>query len=153
MSDPTPTPPVTPPSTTAEPAGSKRLGNLADLLQSQPHPSPTDLATARRHAEAALAIQQTLNPAATQIWKTYPLLAQISDKQGQADSARTYRQQARQAKAAFAGLDAGGDADFLNAKLATGRYYMARQLPATAMHLARIESGADPVMALAAEAF
>jgi alkylation response protein AidB-like acyl-CoA dehydrogenase len=60
---------------------------------------------------------------------------------------------ARMAKAAYAGLDAGGDADFLNAKIATGRYYMARQLPATAMHLARIESGADPVMALAAEAF
>ena len=60
---------------------------------------------------------------------------------------------AKMAKAALAGLDAGGDADFLNAKLATGRYYMARQLPATALHLARIESGADPVMALAAEAF
>ena len=60
---------------------------------------------------------------------------------------------AKMAKAAFAGLDAGGDADFLNAKLATGRYYMARQLPATALHLARIETGADPVMALAAEAF
>ncbi len=60
---------------------------------------------------------------------------------------------AKMAKAAFAGLDAGGDADFLNAKLATGRYYMQRQLPATALHLARIESGADPVMALAAEAF
>jgi hypothetical protein len=30
---------------------------------------------------------------------------------------------------------------------------MARQLPATKMHLARIESGAEPVMALAAEAF
>jgi hypothetical protein len=30
---------------------------------------------------------------------------------------------------------------------------MARQLPACAMHLARIESGAETVMALAAEAF
>ncbi|WP_426033375.1 acyl-CoA dehydrogenase C-terminal domain-containing protein [Cypionkella sp. TWP1-2-1b2] len=60
---------------------------------------------------------------------------------------------AKMAKAAFAGLDAGGDADFLNAKLATGRYYMQRQLPATALHLARISTGADPVMALAAEAF
>lgn len=60
---------------------------------------------------------------------------------------------AKIAKAALAGLDAGGDAAFLNAKLATGRYYMARQLSATAMHLARINSGADPVMALAAEAF
>jgi len=59
---------------------------------------------------------------------------------------------AQMAKAACAGM-ASGDADFLTAKLATGRYYMARQLPATAMHLARIESGADPVMALPAEAF
>ena len=41
-----------------------------------------------------------------------------------------------------------GDRDFLQAKLATGRYYMARQLPATGMHLARIQSGAEPVMAL-----
>ena len=61
---------------------------------------------------------------------------------------------ARMAKAAYAGLDAGGGDDaFYDAKIATGRYYMARHLPATGMHLARIESGADPVMALAAEAF
>ena len=60
----------------------------------------------------------------------------------------------RMAKAALTALDAGHpDIDFLNAKLATGRYYMMRQLPAVGMHLARIESGADPVMALAAEAF
>ena len=60
----------------------------------------------------------------------------------------------RMAKAALTALDAGaGDEAFLNTKLATGRYYMARQLPAVGMHLARIESGADPVMALAAEAF
>ena len=32
-------------------------------------------------------------------------------------------------------------ATFYEAKIATGRYYMARQLPATALHLARIESG------------
>jgi alkylation response protein AidB-like acyl-CoA dehydrogenase len=61
---------------------------------------------------------------------------------------------ARIAKAALEGLDAGtGDTAFLEAKIATGRYYMARHLPATALHLARIESGADPVMALAADAF
>jgi alkylation response protein AidB-like acyl-CoA dehydrogenase len=60
----------------------------------------------------------------------------------------------RIAKAAHAGLDAGtGDRAFLEAKIATARFYMARQLPACAMHLARIESGADPVMALPAEAF
>ncbi|MGR3631097.1 MAG: acyl-CoA dehydrogenase C-terminal domain-containing protein [Limimaricola soesokkakensis] len=61
---------------------------------------------------------------------------------------------ARMAKAAQAGLDAGtGDRGFYETKLATGRYYMARQLPATKMHLARIESGAAPVMALEADAF
>jgi alkylation response protein AidB-like acyl-CoA dehydrogenase len=61
---------------------------------------------------------------------------------------------ARMAKAAYAALDAGAaDRDYLDAKIATGRYYMARQLPATAMHLKRIESGAEPVMALDAAAF
>ena len=61
---------------------------------------------------------------------------------------------ARSAKAAMAAL-AGGASDtaFYETKLATGRYYMARQLPMTATHLARIQSGADPVMALPAEAF
>ncbi len=61
---------------------------------------------------------------------------------------------ARMAKAARAALDAGtSDAAFYESKLATGRYYMARQLPATATHLARIQSGADPVMALDASGF
>ena len=61
---------------------------------------------------------------------------------------------ARMARAARAALDAGAsDATFYETKLATGRYYMARQLPATALHLARIRSGADPVMALADDAF
>ena len=60
---------------------------------------------------------------------------------------------ARMAKAAYAGLAAGGDAAFLDAKIKTGRYYMARHLPATALHLARIKTGAEPVMALGADAF
>ena len=61
---------------------------------------------------------------------------------------------ARMAKAAFAALDAGDpDRAFLETKIATGRYYMARHLPATALHRARIESGAEPVMALPADAF
>ncbi|WCR09967.1 acyl-CoA dehydrogenase C-terminal domain-containing protein [Paracoccus stylophorae] len=61
---------------------------------------------------------------------------------------------ARMAAAAQQALEAGqGDADFLKAKLITGRYYMQRQLPITATHLARIQSGAQPVMALEAEAF
>jgi alkylation response protein AidB-like acyl-CoA dehydrogenase len=60
----------------------------------------------------------------------------------------------RMAKAAYEALDAGaGDRAFYEAKIATGRFYMARQLPACGMHLARIETGADTVMALPAEAF
>jgi alkylation response protein AidB-like acyl-CoA dehydrogenase len=60
----------------------------------------------------------------------------------------------RMAKAAYTALDAGvGDRAFYEAKIATGRFYMARQLPACGMHLARIETGAETVMALAAEAF
>ncbi|MGR3323681.1 MAG: acyl-CoA dehydrogenase C-terminal domain-containing protein [Pseudooceanicola sp.] len=49
--------------------------------------------------------------------------------------------------------DGAGDAEFYETKIATGRYYMARRLPATAMHLARITSGADTVMALDAARF
>ena len=60
----------------------------------------------------------------------------------------------RMARASLDAL-AGGASDtvFYETKLATGRYYMARQMPATAMHLARIESGADTVMALGAANF
>jgi hypothetical protein len=61
---------------------------------------------------------------------------------------------ARMAVAAKAALQAGAaDRDFYEAKLATARYYAARQLPATGMHLARIQSGAAPVMALEAASF
>ncbi len=61
---------------------------------------------------------------------------------------------ARMAKAAYAALDAGrGDAAFLNGKIATGQFYMARCLPATALHLARIQTGADTVMSLPEAAF
>ncbi|MDF2141532.1 acyl-CoA dehydrogenase C-terminal domain-containing protein [Paenirhodobacter sp. CAU 1674] len=60
----------------------------------------------------------------------------------------------RMAKAAHAALDAGAtDTAFYEGKIATGRYYMARQLPACGMHLARIESGAEPVMALSVDQF
>ncbi|MEM8578073.1 MAG: acyl-CoA dehydrogenase C-terminal domain-containing protein [Pseudomonadota bacterium] len=61
---------------------------------------------------------------------------------------------ARMGQAANAALANGAsDREFYNSKLATGRYYMARQLPATALHLSRIESGAEPVMALDAANF
>ena len=61
---------------------------------------------------------------------------------------------ARMAKASYDALARGADdAEFYKTKIATGRYYMLRQLPATALHLKRIESGADPVMALDAANF
>ena len=61
---------------------------------------------------------------------------------------------ARMGKAARDALAGGtSDPEFFETKLATGRYYMARQLPATALHLTRIQSGADTVMALDAANF
>ncbi len=61
---------------------------------------------------------------------------------------------ARMAKDARAALDAGAeDAAFYETKLTTGRYYMQRLLPETGLRLARIQTGADPVMSLGAEAF
>jgi alkylation response protein AidB-like acyl-CoA dehydrogenase len=60
----------------------------------------------------------------------------------------------KMAKAASVALHEGtDDSDYYNAKLATGRYYMSRVLPETALRLARIETGAEPVMDLPAEAF
>jgi alkylation response protein AidB-like acyl-CoA dehydrogenase len=56
---------------------------------------------------------------------------------------------AKMGKASMDALAAGDtDTDFHETKIATGRYYMARQLPMTATHLARINTGADTVMAL-----
>ena len=61
---------------------------------------------------------------------------------------------AQMAKAAHEALQAGTeDVTFYQTKLATGRYYMARRLPATALHLARINTGAETVMALEAANF
>ncbi|WP_299375787.1 acyl-CoA dehydrogenase C-terminal domain-containing protein [uncultured Tateyamaria sp.] len=61
---------------------------------------------------------------------------------------------AKMGKASRAALAEGtSDPAFHETKLATGRYYMARQLPSTALHLTRIQSGADTVMALDAANF
>jgi len=61
---------------------------------------------------------------------------------------------AQMAVAAHEALEAGAeDKAFYENKLATGRFYMARLLPETGLLLKRIESGAEPVMSLAAEAF
>ncbi|TWB16131.1 alkylation response protein AidB-like acyl-CoA dehydrogenase [Rhizobium sp. ERR 1071] len=62
---------------------------------------------------------------------------------------------AKMAKAAQAGLAAGDSAreDYLKNKLVTARFYMERIMPETALRKARIETGADTMMELAAEAF
>jgi hypothetical protein len=46
-----------------------------------------------------------------------------------------------------------GGTDRMTERLATGRFFMERMLPAVATHLARIEAGAASTMALPAEAF
>ena len=78
---------------------SKRLNNLAYLLENQPH----RLIEAQQFAEEALAIKKTLDPSAAQIWITHNILANIADKQGDTSQAKEYRRLSRQAKAAFAG--------------------------------------------------
>jgi hypothetical protein len=57
-------------------------------------------------------------------------------------------------KTAIAAL-ANGAADpaFYETKITTGRYYMARLLPETALRLTRIQSGPEVVMDLPASAF
>ncbi|MEM6679873.1 MAG: acyl-CoA dehydrogenase C-terminal domain-containing protein, partial [Pseudomonadota bacterium] len=65
---------------------------------------------------------------------------------------------AQMAKAAHEALaeerfEEGCDRAFYEAKLMTGRYYMSRCLPETGLRLARIQTGAAPVMDLPAEAF
>jgi alkylation response protein AidB-like acyl-CoA dehydrogenase len=61
---------------------------------------------------------------------------------------------ARMAKSALECLSADiDDAAFYDTKLKTGRYYMRRHLPATSLHLARITSGAECVMALQPDEF
>jgi alkylation response protein AidB-like acyl-CoA dehydrogenase len=55
---------------------------------------------------------------------------------------------------AQAAIKGGADSDaFLATKLETGRYFIARILPEAAAHLAKLKTGAEPVMALAAENF
>jgi alkylation response protein AidB-like acyl-CoA dehydrogenase len=52
------------------------------------------------------------------------------------------------------GRIAAGETDpFYANKLVTGRYYIERVLPETASHLAKLKTGAAPVLALAADAF
>jgi len=57
------------------------------------------------------------------------------------------------ARAARAGEASREAPAFSRAKRATGRYYMTREPPATRTLLARMQTGAQPVMALDPEAF
>jgi hypothetical protein len=61
---------------------------------------------------------------------------------------------ALQAKAALAAKKNGGAGDpYFDTKIATARYFLARVLPDAGAHLAKMKSGAGPVMALSAEQF
>jgi acyl-CoA dehydrogenase len=62
---------------------------------------------------------------------------------------------AQMAKAAQDKLKAGanGAEERMQAKLVTGKFFMERVLPESATHLKRIQTGADTMMALAADAF
>ncbi len=61
---------------------------------------------------------------------------------------------AKMAKSANEALAAGnGDADYYRNKLLTGRFYMEKIMPETALRKTRIEAGSDSLMEMAAEAF
>ena len=61
---------------------------------------------------------------------------------------------AKMAKAALVAKKNGGGADpYFDTKLTTARYFMQRIVPDAAAHLAKLKTGADPVMALPADAF
>src|ERR1700751_2565657 len=57
---------------------------------------------------------------------------------------------AKMAKVALDKIAASGTTPYLSTKLVTGRFFMERVLPATATHLARIQSGSTTIMELAA---
>lgn len=85
--------------TSDTPGVSKMLSNLAAVL----HTQPGRLDEARALAEEALAIKQTLDPGAAEIWTTYKILAKIATQQSQPDQATEYHRLAREAKRNFAG--------------------------------------------------
>ena len=60
---------------------------------------------------------------------------------------------AKMAKIAQDKIAAEGATPYLTTKLVTGRFFMERMLPETALHLARIQTGAATTMELPAEAF
>jgi alkylation response protein AidB-like acyl-CoA dehydrogenase len=60
---------------------------------------------------------------------------------------------ARMAKVAQDKLAESGEQPYLKSKLVTGKFFMERMLPETALRLSRIQSGAGAMMELPAEAF
>jgi hypothetical protein len=60
---------------------------------------------------------------------------------------------AKMAKVAQAKIAGSGATPYLTTKLVTGRFFMERMLPETALHLTRIQSGSATTMELAADAF
>ena len=60
---------------------------------------------------------------------------------------------AKMAVVAQAAIDGGSDDAFYTNKLITGRYFVLRMLPQIGAHLAKLKTGAEPLMALDAAAF
>src|ERR1700723_3500418 len=60
---------------------------------------------------------------------------------------------AKMAKVAQDKIAGSGVTSYLTTKLVTGRFFMERMLPETALHLARVQTGSATTMELAAEAF
>jgi len=60
---------------------------------------------------------------------------------------------AKMAVVAQAQIDAGSNDEFYTNKIITGRFFFLRMLPQIETHLAKIKTGAEPVMALEASAF
>ena len=59
----------------------------------------------------------------------------------------------KMALVAQAAIDGGSNEEFYTNKLITGRYFVQRMLPMMSAHLAKIKTGAEPLMALDAAAF
>jgi tetratricopeptide (TPR) repeat protein len=79
------------------------MSNFAALLADR----PGRLADARAYAEQALAAKKALDQAATEIWTTYNILADIAGKQGDFEAGRSYR---REARASYATAPVGQEA-------------------------------------------
>jgi hypothetical protein len=60
---------------------------------------------------------------------------------------------AKMAVVAQTAIDSGSNDEFYSNKLITGRYFVLRMLPQMGAHLAKMKTGAEPLMALEAAAF